>query len=152
MSITNFFHKLWHIACFLFLVLVCVGQVYQSGHLHHFHTNDSIAFAVSAHPLAPEPANAQNHHHQEDDSSHEDDNEHNYKKKTDWNVARSKASTNVTFDAPGLPLPVYSLSPVACEKSNPFLQSPSYNKERYVAFLIIRGPPSTCLISIKQTS
>ena len=141
MSRTNFFHRQWHIASFLFLTLVCVGQVYQSAHLHHFHTNDSVAFAVSAHPLAPEPVHAQNHHHHEDDSSHEDENEHNYKKKTDWNVARSKSTTHLTYDLLGESVPAYTLGPVVFDKAYPVSQTQPCKKERYIAFLIIRGPP-----------
>jgi len=141
MSRINFLHKLWHIACFLFLTLVCVGQVYQSAHLHHFHTNDSVAFTVSAHPLVPEPDYGQNHQHHENDSSHEDKNEHNYKKKTDWNVARSKSTTDINFDLLTDFVPAYTLGHIFFDKTYPLTQTLSYKKKRYTAFLIIRGPP-----------
>jgi len=141
MSRTNFFHRLWQLASFLFLTLVCVGQVYQSAHLHHFHTNDSVAFAVSAHPLVPEPDHDHNHQHHEDDSSHEDKNEHNYKKKTDWNVARSKSTTDINFDLLTEFVPAYTLGHIVFDKTYPITQTLSYKKKRYTAFLIIRGPP-----------
>jgi len=137
---TNIFSSVWRIACILFLALVCCVQVYQPAHLHHFHIKDSVAFEVSYHPLTPDVAHTSAHHHEEN-SSHEEDKEHKYNKNTDWNVARSKSLTNVTFDAPGLSLPAYSLPPVAFEKFRPFLQALSSKKERYVSFRIIRGPP-----------
>ncbi len=137
---TNFFHSLWRIACFLFLALICCGQAYQSVHLHHFHQNDSVAFEVSSHPIALEVTHTSTHHHEEN-SSHEDDNEHKYTTKIGWNVARSKSLTNVTFDAPGLPLSTYSLPPVDFEKVRPFLQVLSCKKDRHISFPIIRGPP-----------
>ncbi len=141
MSRANFFHKLWQLASFLFLTLVCVGQGYQSAHLHHVHTNDSVTFAVSVHPLVPESDHDQNHQHHEDDSSHENKNEHNYKKKIDWNVARSKSTTDINFDLLTEVVPAYTLRHIVFDKTYPITQTLSYKKKRYTAFLIIRGPP-----------
>lgn len=138
---TALFHSIWRIACFLFLAMVCCGQVYQSVHFHHVHINDSVAFEVSSHPLTPSVSHASTHHHHEENSSHEDENEHKLKNKTDWNVARSKSATNLSFDAPALPTPVYSLPPLDFASIRPSLQALHCNKEPNATFLTIRGPP-----------
>lgn len=138
---TALFHSFWRIACFLFLAMVCCGQVYQSVHLHHVHINDSVAFEVSSHPLPPSVSHASTHHHHEENTSHEDENEHKLKNKTDWNVARSKSATNLSFDAPAPPTPVYSLPPLDFANIRPSLQALHCKKEPNASFLPIRGPP-----------
>lgn len=137
----NFLHKLWRIACFIFLALVCTGQVYQSVHFHHFHDDDSIAFEVSAHLLAIETDHTSSHHHHEEDSSHEDDGEHKHKK-TAWRKApRSKSFVNVVLD--GIVQPVYAgdLPQIAFEITQPSLPTHSKPKEVYIPYGVIRGPP-----------
>lgn len=141
MTRNNFFHSLWRIASFLFLALVCCGQIYQSAHLHHFHQNNSVAFQVSAPPLNLAVDHSSAHQHPEEQSSPQDEHEHKYKKKADWNVARSTSITRTSFDAQALCSPAYSVPPIDFVKSTPWLQLPSCKKAQYVPFLIIRGPP-----------
>lgn len=140
MSRTNFSHRLWQLASFLFLTLVCVGQVYQSVHLHHFHTSDSVAFEVSAHPLSTANPHASTHHHEEN-ASHEDNGEHKHQK-TAWRKApRSKSFVNVAFDSIGLPVYANDLPGIDLEETRPFLPTSSQPKECYIKFGVIRGPP-----------
>jgi len=147
MKRVNFLHKLWCIACFMFLALVCGGQVYQSVHLHHFHTGDSVAFKVSAHPVSKAVEHTSTHHHHEESSSHEDENEHKYKKNTVWwNVARSKSTVNVAFDLIGQAA-TNSLPFIALDVATFFPQKTSRPKERHVSFRVIRGPPNAHLNS-----
>ncbi|MFO7984183.1 MAG: hypothetical protein R6V08_12110 [Desulfuromonadales bacterium] len=141
MTRPTLFHSFWRFACLSFLTLVCCGHVYLSVHLHHFHVNNSVAFKVSFHHLAPEVAHTSAHHHHEEHSSHEDENEHKYEKKNDWRVSRSKSSTNLTFDPPDAPLPACSLPFADFDKFKPFFQALSLKKERYLSSSIIRGPP-----------
>lgn len=139
----NSLHSLWRIACFLFLALVCCGQVYQASHLHHFHVNDSVEFSVSAHPFASVSAQEKTHHHHEDNPSHEDDREHTFKKNIDWNVHRSKTVAHITFDFEDGPALIsdYSLGSVVLDDTYPRVQTLSCQREDYTAYLIIRGPP-----------
>ncbi len=138
---TNYFHCLWRLACFLFLALVCSGQVYQSTHLHHFHDNDSVVFELSTHPLDLAVAHSSAHQHHEEESSPQGENEHDFKKKADWNVARSKSVVKLPFDAQTLCCPAYSTPSVDFVKSTPWLQPLACKTEQYASFLIIRGPP-----------
>jgi hypothetical protein len=138
---TNFFHNLWRFACFIFLVLVCCGQVYQSDHLHHSHNNDSVVFEVSTHPLDIAVEHSSAHQHQEEKSSQQDGNEHNYKTKVDWNVARSKSVIKGPFEAQALFTPAYTPPFVDFGEAPSWHQAPSCKTEQYVSFLIIRGPP-----------
>lgn len=138
---TFFSNSLWRISCVLFLVLVGSTHAYQSTHLHHYHQDDSVAFEVSSHSLALATEHSSTKHHHHEDSSHEDDNEHQYKKKVDWNVARSKTLTHLTLDTPLLPLDFYKLPSINFEKYSTFLQVAAPEKETYPFFGIIRGPP-----------
>ncbi len=132
-------HSFGRIASFLFLALVCCGQVYQSAHLHHIHGNDPISFEISSTPQDPAEGDASAHHHHAEQSSNE--HEHDYENKVDWNVARSKSITKVSFEAQALLSHVYTVPPVDFVKSTPCPQISSYKKDQYVPFLIIRGPP-----------
>ena len=141
MTRINFSHSLWHIACCLFLALVCCGQVYQSAHLHHFHANDSIVFEVSSHPLDVAAAHSSAHQHQEEKSSQQNDNEHNLKKNADWNVTRSKSVIKLPFDAQAFITLAYTPPYVAFSEAPLWYQPPSCKIGQHVSFLTIRGPP-----------
>ena len=137
----NFLHKLWRIACFIFLAIVCSGQVYQSTHLHHFHTDDSIAFEVSAHLLAIDADHTSTHHHHDDSSSHEDDGEHN-NTKTAWRKApRVKSFVNIDFDDTSHPVAVGNLPTIDFERTRPSLPTLLKPNEVYISYGSIRGPP-----------
>lgn len=137
----NFFHSLWRITCFIFLVLVCCVQGYQSAHLHHSHNSDSVAFEVSSPSLDFAVEQSTAHQHHEGKSADEDEHEHKYKKKADWNVARSISIAKVTFDTQGLFSFACTFSLVDFDESTPWIQIPSCKKEPYASFFIIRGPP-----------
>lgn len=134
-------HKLLRIIFIIFLALVCGGQVYQSVHLHHFHTSDSVAFEVSAHPLSVANTHTSRHHHHEEESSHKDDGEHKHKK-TAWRKApRSKSFAHVTFDSISQPVYAKDLSDIDFEETRPFSPTSPQPKECYISFGAIRGPP-----------
>ena len=139
----NFTHNLWRIASFLFLALVCSGQVYQAAHVHHYHINDAVAFEVSAHPFDTASPYEETHHHHDDNSSHEDDRDHNFRKKIDWRASRSKNTPHVSFDfGNGLALvSEYSLGTVGFDKIRPVKRKLIRNSECYISYLVIRGPP-----------
>jgi hypothetical protein len=137
----NFFHSFWRIVSFLFLALVCCGQVYQSTHLHHSHDNDLVVFEVSTHPLDLAVEHSSAHHHHEEKPSPQGENKHDFKKKADWNVARSKSVIKVPFEAQALFTPAYIPPFVDFGESTSWHQPPSGKTEQYVSFLIIRGPP-----------
>ena len=137
----NFLHKLWRIACFIFLAFVCSGQIYQSTHLHHFHADDSIAFEVSAHLLAIDTDHSSTHHHHKDSSSHEDDGEHN-NKKTAWRKApRVKTFVNVDFNDTSHPVAVGNLPNIDFERTRTSLPTLPKPHEGYIFYGVIRGPP-----------
>ena len=137
----SFLHKLWRIACFFFLTAVCSGQVYQSTHLHHFHSDDSIAFKVSAHPLVVDTDHASTHHHHEDNSTHEEDGEHKHKK-TAWRKApRHKSFVNVAVDCFIQPLYAIDLPHIELEEVSSFLPTLHKPSDGYSPFRVIRGPP-----------
>lgn len=137
----NFLHKMWRIACFIFLALVCSSQVYQSTHLHHFHADDSIAFEVSAHLVAIDTDHTPTHHHHDDSSSHEDDDEHNNKKTAWWKAPRIKSFVNVDFDHTSHPVFVDNLPSIIFEKTRPSLPTFPKPNEGYISYGVIRGPP-----------
>lgn len=137
----NFLHKLWRIACFIFLALVCSGQVYQSTHLHHSHADDSIAFEVSAHLLSVDTDHTSTHHHHDDSSSHEDDVEHNKKKTAWWKAPRIKSFVSVDYDDTSHPVVVGSLPCIDFERTRPYLPTLPKPNEGYIPYGAIRGPP-----------
>jgi hypothetical protein len=137
----NFLHKMWRIACFIFLALVCSSQVYQSTHLHHFHADDSIAFEVSAHLVAIDTDHTSTHHHHDDSSSHEDDVEHNNKKTAWWKAPRLKSFVSIDFEDTSYPVVVSNLHSIVFEKTRPSLPSLPKPDEGYISYGAIRGPP-----------
>lgn len=141
MKTIELIYKLPRIAFIFFLALVCSGQVYQSVYLHHFHSSDSVAFEVSAHPLPTANAHTSTHHHHEDQSSHEEDSEHKTKKKAWWKAPRSKSFVNVAFDSIIQPVYAYDLPVIDIEGKRPLSLTTPKPKECYISFGTIRGPP-----------
>ena len=135
----HFTHKLLRITFIIFLALVCGGQVYQSVHLHHFHTSDSVAFEINSHPLAIDHPPVHQHH--EDNSSHEEDSEHKHKKTAWRNAPCSKSFINAAFDSIGQPVYANDLPGIGLEKTRPFPPTSHHPRECYIKFGVIRGPP-----------
>lgn len=143
MSSINISHKLWCIASFLFLALICSGQVYQATHLHHYHVDDVVAFEVSAHSFAATSAHDETHHHHDDSPAHEDDREHNFKKKIDWRITRSKTVPHEAYDFEDFVPSEFDFFPQVVSSNKTLFSFVSLLSKRniYSAFLIIRGPP-----------
>ena len=138
----DFLHKLWRMVFCIFMAIVCSGQVYQSVHLHHFHSDSTISFKVSAHPPYADIGHTSSHHHHEENTSHEDENEHNYKKLAVWrNVFRAKASVDVSFDFAGLPALTDLLPITAFEAPKFYPTTLPYPEECNLFYKGIRGPP-----------
>jgi len=140
---TDSLNKLWHFFFCIFLAIVCSAQVYQSVHLHHFHSDSSISFKVSVHPPSADIDHTSSHRHHEEHSSHEDENEYKYKKLIVWrNAVRAKASVDALYDYPGLPVLTDSL-PIAAFEVTKFPPATLLHPKEYnLLFGIIRGPPS----------
>ena len=135
-------NNLCRISSFLLLVLICGNQVYQFSHLHHFHEDDSLVVEVSYHPVDVDVLHSSDHVHGEEKSSHSSGHQHKYENKVDWNITRSQATNDSTFDILDLAFSAFYLPSVVChEKYTSFYRQPSFTKEHSVSSSVIRGPP-----------